>query len=386
MNRKIPILLLGLAILFSHGCIQEKLVIPVATVTGKLVPPPGLVPTGSKVTVAGNPDIYAWVNEKGEFKLEFTKSGRYLLVFRGLYYDVDFIWADAYVEQTTALGDIKLTEKIVGEGKWIATIVDYPKATAFKIKSINPKWATQTVDLYDDGTHNDKFAGDGIYTTRLQNLYDGSQLYSLIWIDGDGEHEEKDPHRESDRIGYSQLTIPSSGLKIARGKVTSALIGVDYSEVVLGTKMGSRKINCDSDGAYSISMEGNAKEYLVFRSPTFHIRAVPVDLTTISIYDVPTITLTAKAGGEAKFILVKSDFQEVVNPTVVADFTSWQPQQLYDDGTHGDDTKGDGVYSLMITGVAPGYHKYAFNLKDGNQVRDPYEESGDSQYSILLVK
>jgi len=40
----------------------------------------------------------------------------------------------------------------------------------------------------------------------------------------------------------------------------------------------------------------------------------------------------------------------------------------------------------MKTGVAPGYHKYAFNVTTTAQVRDPYEESGDSQYSILLVK
>ena len=175
-------------------------------------------------------------------------------------------------------------------------------------------------------------------------------------------------------------------MRIARGQVTSSLTGVNYAEVVLATKAGSRRINVDSDGKYSMPMEGNGKEYLVFRSITFHIRAIPVDLSTIPIFDVPTTTLSAKAAGEVKFMLIKKDFQDVTNPTVVTDYGNWQPQPLYDDGTHGDEAAGDGVYTLLQTGVAPGYHKYAFNITTTNQVRDPYQESGDSQYSIVLVK
>ncbi|MEW6712886.1 MAG: choice-of-anchor X domain-containing protein, partial [Candidatus Riflebacteria bacterium] len=77
---------------------------------------------------------------------------------------------------------------------------------------------------------------------------------------------------------------------------------------------------------------------------------------------------------------------EVTNPVVVADFTNWQPQQMYDDATNGDEVAGDGVYTRLFTGIAPGYHKYAFNITDTSQVKDPYQESGDSEYSIILVK
>jgi hypothetical protein len=133
-------------------------------------------------------------------------------------------------------------------------------------------------------------------------------------------------------------------------------------------------------------MEGNGREYLVFRSSNLHIRAVPVDLSTVTVYDVPPTTLSSKKAGEVKIILVKSDFAEVEDPVVVTDFTNWQPQQLYDDGTNGDEVAGDGVYTRLFTGVAPGYHKYAFNIKEDSQVKDPYQESGDSDYSIILVK
>jgi hypothetical protein len=383
-RRLVPFILIVMTLL-STGCVQEHLVIPVGTVTGRVRVPAGQVPLGIKITVAGHSNnIY--VNESGDYKLEFTKPGRYLLVARGRDFDVDFRWVDVLLEETTGGQDFSLRTKLVGEAMWIATIVDFPDATAFKIKSLDPVWATSTIPLYDDGTHGDKLAGDGIFTNRLMHLTTGSQLYSLVWSGPDGDKEVKDPHRENERTGLSEIYVPEPAMKVARGVLNSALTGVNYSEVVVSTKAGARKINAGSDGQFAIAMEGIGREYLVFRSNTFHIRAIPVDLTTMPIYDVPPVSLAAKAANEAKFILVKSDFQDVTAPMVVADFTNWQPQALYDDGTNGDEVAGDGVYTRVFTNVSPGYHKYAFNITAMNQVRDPYEESTDGTYSILLVK
>jgi len=390
------LLLVSGAALFCSGCVQEMLVIPVATVTGKVVVPPGKDPLAVHITVAGDKDHQTWTNEKGEFKLEFRKDGRYLLIARGREFDVNYVWVDTMLEKTVKAPDIVLSEKIFGEALWIATVIDFPYATKFQVKSLDPKWATDTVLMYDDGTHGDVQAKDGIYTLRLGNLVSYSQLYSIVWTgthvdDNDpdkvGDKEEKDPHQEWERTGKSEIIIRDPAMKVARGKVTSALIGVNYSEVSLGTKAGSRKIYLNSDGTYSIPMEGNGREYLVFRSPNFHVRAIPVNLSTMPIYDVPDVVLAAKGAGEAKFILIKSDFQDVAtSPMLVADFTNWQPQAMYDDGTHGDEAAGDGIYTLYKTGIAPGYHKYAYNITQTNQVRDPYQESGDSQYSIIQVK
>ncbi|GAB4281407.1 MAG: hypothetical protein Kow0029_26480 [Candidatus Rifleibacteriota bacterium] len=386
MKKAILLLALLLIAFGTTGCIQEALVIPVATVTGTVVVPAGKVPTGIKVTVAGE-STYAYVNEKGVYTLEFKKSGRFLLVARGRDFDVNYTWVDAEIEKTVTAPDISVDEKIVGEGLWIATLVDFPDATGFSVKSESPVWSPQSEKMYDDGTHGDKLANDGIYTLRLTNLKTGSQLYSLTYTKEDGsESTTSDPHKEGYRNSLSELVIPESTVKLARGKVTSDLTGINYSEVKISTKKGSRTIFCDSDGAYSMPMEGNGREYLVFRSTNLHIRAIPVDLTTVTVYDVPTTTLSAKKSGEVKLIMIKSDFAEVTNPVVVADFTNWQPQQMYDDGTNGDEVAGDGVYTRLFTGVAPGYHKYAFNITDTSQVKDPYQESGDSEYSIILVK
>ncbi|HNV68198.1 MAG TPA: hypothetical protein PKO06_00770 [Candidatus Ozemobacteraceae bacterium] len=391
MKRKLLLLLALSVAMLATGCIQEKLFIPVATVTGKIVVPAGKDPIGIKITVAGNPSITTYVNETGDYKLEFPKTGRYLLVARSKYYDVDYVWVDAFLEQTVKADNLSLKEKIVGEVKFLATIVDYPNAEWFKVKSITPVWATDTVSLYDDGTHDDRLANDGIFTLRLTNLATGYQQYHLIWYgdkDGEiGENTEKlDPHREAERVGNSEMWIREPEVKLARGRITSALTGVNYSEVTLATKGGARKMLVNSDGTYSIAMEGNGREYLVFRSVNFHVRAIPVDLTTVPIYDVPDTVLKAKAPGEIKLVLVKNDFQDVLNPMVVGEFTDWHPEAMYDDGTHGDEVSGDGVYTYTKSGVGPGYYKYAYNIREGNQVRDPYEESGDSSFSILTVK
>lgn len=380
------LLLMAVVAFGTTGCVQEALVEPVGTVTGRVIVPPAKDPLGIKITVAGNPSVYGWVNERGEYKLEFKKGGRYLLIARSRYYDVDFAWTDAWVDETNKAPDIILSEKIIGEAKFITNIVDFPEATAFKVKSISPTWATSSVSLYDDGTHGDKYANDGVFTTRVANLASGYQTYQLTWSGPDGDKDVNDPHHEDTLDGKSLIVVPSPLTKIATGKVVTSLTKVNFADIALMSKGGARKIFLNSDGTYSMPMEGNGREYLVFRSPDFHIRTRPVDLTAVSVYDVPDMALVAKGGGEALFMIIKSDFPEVANPTLVADFTNWQPQPMYDDGTHGDETAGDGVYSLLRTGVAPGYHKYAFNVTPTAQVRDPYQESGDSQYSILNVK
>ena len=209
----------------------------------------------------------------------------------------------------------------------------------------------------------------------------------LYWTDIDGKSNTvKDPHAESTYNKNSTIYIPEAAVKQVKGSVTSDLTGVNYSEVKLATKKGSRSTQLNSDGSYVFAMEGSGREYLVFRSENFHIKVVPVDLSSINVLEVPQTTLASKQSGEVRVMLVASDFAKCENPTVVGDFTNWQPYQLFDDGTYGDETAGDGVYTRTFTGISAGYHKYAFNITENNQVKDPYQESGDSAYSIIQVK
>ncbi|EKD81879.1 MAG: hypothetical protein ACD_39C01590G0001 [uncultured bacterium] len=388
MKKTLMALLLLFVAITSGGCIQEALVVPVAVVNGKIIVPPGQVPLGVKITVAGMPSVSAYAGDSGKYSIELRKSGRFLLVARGRDFDVGYAWVDVELEKAVDAPGISLSGKIVGEALWIASIVDFPDATSFSVKSIDPVWSPASSTMYDDGSHGDLLANDGIYTLRLTNLTTGSQQYSLEYKTSGGDTKtESDPHKENTRNNNSEIYILESTVKLARGYVTSDLNSVDYSEVKLATKKGSRSMYLNTDGGYSFAMEGNGREYLVFRSPNFHIRAIPIDLSTVTLYDVPTTTISSKRGGELKVVLVASDFADVSNPTVVGSFKGWSnPQALYDDATHGDDAAGDGVYTCLFTGIAPGTYEYAFNINSNNQVKDPYQESGNSTYSIIEVK
>ncbi|HQB83040.1 MAG TPA: carboxypeptidase-like regulatory domain-containing protein, partial [Candidatus Rifleibacterium sp.] len=212
MKKRLMALFLTLLALVTTGCIQEALVIPVATVTGKVVVPSGKVSTGVKITVAGEPSLSAYANDKGQYTIEFRRSGRFLLVARGMDFDVNYVWVDAISEETVTAPDLKLDEKLVGEALWVASIVDFPDAVGFAIKSINPAWSQATEKMYDDGTHGDKLANDGIFTLRLTNLKTGSQQYSLDYtLEGETNPKNtKDPHREADLSGNSMIYIPES--------------------------------------------------------------------------------------------------------------------------------------------------------------------------------
>jgi hypothetical protein len=388
MKKTLMAILLFCVAVMSGGCVQEALVVPVAVVNGKIVVPPGQVPLGVKITVAGMSSAVAYAGDSGKYSIELRKSGRFLLIARGRDFDVGYTWVDVELEKTVDAPNISLSGKIVGEALWVASIVDFPDATDFSIKSVDPVWQPVSAKMYDDGSHGDLLANDGIFTLRVNNLTTGSQQYSLEYTKADGKTETKmDPHRENTRNGYSEQYVLESTVKLARGYVTSDLNSTDYSKVKLATKKGSRSMFLNTDGGYSFAMEGNGREYLVFRSTDFHIRAIPIDLSTVTLYDVPTIAISSKRPGELKVVLVASDFADVKDPTVVGTFKGWnQPQQLYDDGTNGDDAAGDGVYTRLFTGIAPGTYEYAFNINKDNQVKDPYQESGNSTYSMIGVK
>lgn len=389
MKKTVLALFLLLAALSTTGCtsIQEKLAQPVATVSGKVIVPSGQVPTGIKITVAGKSEYSAYVNSYGYYNIEFKESGRYLLMARGESFDPSFVWVDAKVEETVKPENISMSQKITGEALWMASLIDFPDAKSIAVKAISPTWTQSTVAMNDDGVNGDVLANDGIFSLRMTNITSGYQQYSFVCTDADGKTStSNDPHAESIYNRNSTIYIPEAAVKQAKGKVTSDLTGVNYSEVKLATKKGSRTTTLNSDGSYTFAMEGSGREYLVFRSENFHVKIIPVDLSSVNVLEVPDVTLASKQSGQLKVMLVASDFAKCENPTVVGDFTNWQPMQLYDDGTYGDDTAGDGVYTRMFTGVAAGYHRYAFNITEQNQVKDPYQESGDTSYSIIQVK
>jgi len=262
MKKTLMTILLFLMAASFSGCIQESLVIPVAVVKGKIVVPPGQVPLGVKITVAGMSSASAYADDSGGYSFELNKSGRFLLKKHGRDFDVNYAWVDVETEKTVSAPDISLDTKIVGEALWVASIVDFPDATSFSIKSIEPVWSPVSAKMYDDGSHGDLLANDGIYTLRQTGLVTGSQQYAIEYTKSDGSTvtDKSDPHEENKRNSKSELYIIESTVKLARGDVTSDLNSVDYSAVKLATKKGSRSMFLNTDGSYSFAMEGNGIE------------------------------------------------------------------------------------------------------------------------------
>lgn len=396
MKKSIIALFLILALLSTTGCIQKSIALETAFVEGRIVVPAGKLAIGCKIKVAGTSKS-TYSKEDGSYTFEFSDPGRYLIVARGANFDINYTWVDVELRKTVTAPDIVLNQKLVGEAQWIATAIDFPDmyydgTNGMFIEGIKPVWPQSPMKMYDDGTHGDQLANDGIYTLRMTSMSTGYQQYSFQYTKKDGAtvvNTRSEPYEEGRLEDYPMIYIPESQVKLAKGRVVSDLANTDYSEVTLSSKKASRSIKLNSDGSYSFTMEGNGREYLVFRSLDFDIRAIPVDLSTMTVLEVPDVSLSSKRPGELVVMLVASDFAAVRNPTVVGDFTNWQPRALYDDGTNGDEVAGDGVFSLKFTGLAPGYKKYAFGLDlsdPTSQVRDPYQESGDETYSIVLVK
>ncbi|NLM18013.1 MAG: hypothetical protein GX221_09880 [Candidatus Riflebacteria bacterium] len=388
MKKKITaVLFIAICALFTTGCIQEQAFIPSSNIKGKVQVPPGQIPNGIKVTVAGKKGLSAYVDNRGNYSIEVREPGRYLLIAHGMDFEPDYVWVNVELEKETRASDINLAKKVVGEAKWIATIVDFPEAEEFYISPIEPKWTEGKQKMRDDGMSGDNLANDGIFTLKKRNVPSGYQSYEIVYKTKDGKEKKvRDPHEELVYKNNSVTYVHAAPVKQAVGRVLSDLTGINYSEITLSTRKGSRTMKLNSDGTYTFAMEGSGKEYLVFRSDNIHIKAVPVDLTNVFYYEVPDVTVSSKKPGELKVSLIASDFANVTEPKVVGKFTNGEPVALYDNGLHGDDVAGDGVYSRLFTGLLPGYYEYAFDISADRPVKDPYEEQGNEEYSIVRVK
>jgi hypothetical protein len=386
MKKKITLMILALvAVVLNTGCIQEKTVIPVSVITGKIVVPEGKVATGVKVRVAGE-GTYAFANEKGVYEIEMRKEGRFLLMARGVDFDINYVWVDTELEKTVSAPDIKLNSKIVGEAIWMANLIDYPDAKEFSVKSINPVWGTQVEKMYDDGTHGDSLSGDGIYTLRKNNLVSGYQQYKIVA----GGKESNDPNSEQTLNGNSTLYIPESALKTVTGYITSAASTNVYASVKVATNKGARSAFLNSAGQYNFAVQGNGTEYLVFRSHNFDVKAIPIDLSKVTTLDNGPTQIEAKVAKRVKMICIKSEFSDAVgSPVVMGDFNNWRQDQMFDDGTYGDEVANDGIYTRVydnVTYTGSSTLKYHFCVNGTDTVRDPYEEGNDGTYSTVTMQ
>lgn len=388
MKKIIFMFMLMTIAVFNAGCIQEKTFVPVSVIKGTIKVPSGKVATGVKIRVAGESN-YAYANEKGAYSIEMKKEGHFLLMAYGIDFDVNFAWVDSVLEDTVTAPDIRLNSKIVGESIWMANTVDYPNASAFKIKAISPSWQSDE-KMYDDGTHGDIVAGDGIFTLRKNNLISGLQQYKIVSTENGSDKTSNDPNAEQYYNSNSTIYIAESSVKTVSGYVTAEAATDVFSTVKVASNKGARSVYANSSGQFTFDVQGTGKEYLVFRSPSFEIQTKVIDLSKSSTLNVGEISLTPKVARRVKMVCIRSEFSDASGePFVMGDFNNWRQDQMFDDGTYGDEVAGDGVYTRVYEDVSyTGSEslKYQFCVNGTSKVRDPYEESHDGDYSTITMK
>lgn len=389
MMKKIIFLFMLMTIaVFNTGCIQEKSFVPVSIITGTIKVPSGKIATGVKIRVAGE-GVSAYANEKGSYSIEMKKEGHFLLMAYGVDFDVNFTWVDAKLENSVTAPNISLNSKVVGEAVWMANTVDYPNASGFKVKAISPTWQSDE-QMYDDGTHGDIVAGDGIYTLRKNNLISGLQQYKIVSVENGSDKANNDPNAEQYYSGNSTIYIAESSVKTVSGYVIASASTDVYSTVKVASNKGSRSVYANSSGQFTFDVQGSGDEYLVFRSPSFDIHAQKVDLSHSSTMNVGEVNIAPKLARRVKMICIRSEFSDASGePFVMGDFNNWRQDQMFDDGTYGDEVPGDGIYTRVYEDVSyTGSEtlKYQFCLNGVSKVRDPYEESHDGDYSTITMK
>lgn len=384
--------------LLSYGClgqpIQSYLIEPRAFVKGKVAVPPGKDPLGVKVQVAGkdasvkyfeNP-YFTYADENGNFSLELRNGGRYLLFARGRDFNINYGWVDAILEQSVTATDITLTEKVMGEALFMASLVDLEEVDTPTVCIKAPETATGTFPMYDDGTHGDRVPGDKVWTCLLNGLTSGRIEYKLK----NKGKEITDTYQEMTLNENSVINVKPSQVRQVQGDIL--LLNSSGSErlanfqgLSVSCNRGTRSATVNSDGTFQLPISGPGKVPLVFKGSAFEKKAILVDVSSEGNVVVPTVVLQEKKTGEARFIVTTADFPGMTTPKILGDFSSYAPVALYDDGTHGDEVAGDGVFTLLSRNLTSGiltYQIMPFDLA----MRDPYEEGSADVSSTVLVR
>ena len=146
--------------------------------------------------------------------------------------------------------------------------------------------------------------------------------------------------------------------------------------------------------------------YLLRISPIFFIscalwnsirpRVLPPHV--IDEREVPPEIKALKKGNE-KFVIFELYAPSARYVTLAGDFNAWggtangvydpNIDRMYDDGTHGDRVKGDGIWTI-IKPLSPGVYQYKYVIDGVNWILDPSNpekiQNGPYINSILRVK
>ncbi len=292
---------------------------------------------------------------------------------------------------------------------------------------VGPQGSSTTGDFYDNGdfeTHGDNIAKDGKYSARL-NIDFPTGVYQITAKAIDKSELESDPLEETfyaieGKINHAPtvtaVQIPDSVyvdksvpfiIQIRAEdvdsddyvtKVTYQILGPTISELAQEGELiddGSSGDQTAGDGIYSIE---TTTEFALWKFGTYHLYIQAFDSNnkgSESLYKIipwakmeigiaPQIfnlavpdTINLPSSQPESYLLTitvtdednNNDIKEVFFDTYKPDgsLSASSPLQMYDDGTSGDITPGDNIYSLMIhiwSSNSTGDYRFEFQARD----------------------
>lgn len=150
------------------------------------------------------------------------------------------------------------------------------------------------------------------------------------------------------------------------------------------------RVLTDVEGNFSFATTALGSTYVVLRSVDFEPTFIGIDVKRNSAVSGLSLQMRPKIPGEALFHFYERDFDGEVR-SVQADKVGFfgAAAIMNDDGENGDLIKGDGVWTVRVTGKGAGALRYTYTINGAVTIVDPHHENlddSDTSTGIYTVK
>ena len=150
------------------------------------------------------------------------------------------------------------------------------------------------------------------------------------------------------------------------------------------------RVLTDVEGNFSLATTALGSTYVVLRSIDFEPAFVGIDVKRDVAISGLSLQMRAKVPGEALFHFFARDYNGEVN-AVQADKVGFfgAAAPMNDDGENGDLIKGDGIWTVRVTGKGAGPLRYTYTINGAVTIVDPHHENlddSDTSTGIYTVK
>ena len=150
------------------------------------------------------------------------------------------------------------------------------------------------------------------------------------------------------------------------------------------------RVLTDVEGNFSLATTAMGNTYVVLRSVDFEPAFIGIDVKRDTAISGLSFQMRPKVPGEALFHFYARDYQGEVT-SVQADKVGFfgAAAPMNDNGENGDLIKGDGIWTVRVTGKGAGPLRYTYTINGAATIVDPHHENlddSDTSTGIYTVK